>query len=93
MSPDDLTSEETAEFQTLSAAGDVEKTKAFINKMSCKYDGKAANFGDGNHLTCGGGVGGRRRRRRGRKTAKRNKKFSRKSKRLRKSRKSRKSRK
>ena len=61
MGPDDLTPEETAQFEALAAEGDQAKLMKFINGLSCKYDGKAANFGDGVHHTCDA-TGGKKRK-------------------------------
>ena len=61
MGPDDLTAEETAQFEALAAEGDQAKLMKFINGLSCKYDGKAANFGDGVHHTCDA-TGGKKRK-------------------------------
>jgi hypothetical protein len=52
MGPDDLTPEETAKYEALAAEGDQAKLMKFINGLSCKYDMKPANFGDGVHHTC-----------------------------------------
>ena len=76
---DDITPEEKNKFQELAAAGDQQALMEYINTLSCKYDQKPANFGDGVHRTCS--VGGKKARK------------SRKSRKPRKSRKSRKSRK
>ena len=61
MGPDDLTPEETAQFEALAAEGDQAKLMKFINGLSCKYDMKPANFGDGVHHTCDA-TGGKKRK-------------------------------
>ena len=55
---DDITPEEKNKFQELAAAGDQQALMEYINTLSCKYDQKPANFGDGAHRTCS--VGGHR---------------------------------
>ena len=76
MGPDDLTPEETQKYEALAASGNQEELMDFINGLSCKYDQRPANFGDGAHRTCA--VGGKKRRSR-KKSSKRKSRKSRKS--------------
>lgn len=62
MGPDDLTAEETAKLEALAAEGDQAKIIKLIVELSCKYDGKAPNFGDGVHHSCVAAHGGKKRK-------------------------------
>lgn len=51
------------------ATGNISELKQFINdKVSCRTEGKPANFGDGAHYSCPAQGGKRRKRRKSRKT-------------------------
>jgi hypothetical protein len=77
---DDLTAEETAKYQALAASGNQEELMNYVSGLSCKYDGKPLNFGDGVHRTCGPSTGGKKRKSRKHKKSHKKSKKSKKSK-------------